>query len=266
MHQQRFWFPRVVRWRSVRGPWSHRPQQLSPSRGTVSPCLSSNEDSLEWTVVGQRNIGGFQDRRLSTANSNRPPTKARPPPAKSLSEAFKTATLYSDNHRTYKLVRFPRASVDVALELWTKSARTSAFFSGETTAAVPSSPPPFGCFMVDKDEITILVSSDVYQEYYCTDSNGEGNDVRTGDGTPMFDNGIDYRLFTFDDVELDPSLVGFMAVITRVLAENDISVLPYAAYSTDHLLVAETDAKKAQKILKGLWKRSFPATSMGDGS
>ena len=63
--------------------------------------------------------------------------------------------------------------------------------------------------------------------------------------------GIDYRLITFDDVVLDPNLVGFMAEITKVLAGNgtNISVLTYAAYSTDHIFVANKDYTKATHIL-----------------
>jgi hypothetical protein len=59
-------------------------------------------------------------------------------------------------------------------------------------------------------------------------------------------------LFTFDNVVLDPSLVGFMAVVTKALAENNISVLPYAAYSTDHIFVAEEDADQTMVILENL--------------
>ena len=70
----------------------------------------------------------------------------------------------------------------------------------------------------------------------------------------VVDNGINYRLFTFDDVVMDPSLVGFMAAVTKVLAESDISVLPYAAYSTDHLFVSESDADKTKTILEGLFQ------------
>ena len=103
--------------------------------------------------------------------------------------------------------------------------------------------PPFGCFMVDKEEITMMVDSNIYKEY-C-------NAINTKERM-VVDNGINYRLFTFDNVVMDPSLVGFMAAVTKALAENDISVLPYAAYSTDHVFVAESDAGKTKTILKGL--------------
>lgn len=101
--------------------------------------------------------------------------------------------------------------------------------------------------MVDKDEITLLVPADVYEEY-CQNNTNDGELSRSA----LTDNGIGYRLFTFDDVVFDQSLVGFMAIITKALAEGNISVLPYAAYSTDHVFVAEADADRARTILEGL--------------
>ena len=126
------------------------------------------------------------------------------------------------------------------MEIWTKS---------NTLSSPSSSTCPFGAFLVDKDEITFMVDNEVYSVVK------GGKDCRNEDeNRSVIDNGISYRLFTFDDVVMDPSLVGFMAVITKVLAENDISVLPYAAYSTDHIFVADFDADKTKKILEGLMK------------
>ena len=125
--------------------------------------------------------------------------------------------------------------------------------------------------MQDKDEITVVVPSHVYDEYCrSNDGMGEGdsdeNDGNENPATTVVDNGIGYRLFTFDGVVLDPSLVGFMAVVTEVLAESNISVLPYAAYSTDHVLVAETDADRARTVLEGLTGGGLPVpnTTTGD--
>mmetsp|Transcript_29966 Transcript_29966/g.71969 ORF Transcript_29966/g.71969 Transcript_29966/m.71969 type:complete len:227 (-) Transcript_29966:538-1218(-) len=160
--------------------------------------------------------------------------------AKSLPEAFRNASLYSDE-RTYRLVRFPTSSMSLALQLWNDSSMAAS------TTVSTSKPAPFGGFLVDKDEITMVVPSDVYLEYCNMNTGKSRNDLDHGR-----DNGIEYRLFTFDNVVLDPSLVGFMAVVTRALADHDISVLPYAAYSTDHIFVAEQDAEKTRSILEGL--------------
>ena len=102
--------------------------------------------------------------------------------------------------------------------------------------------------MVDKEEITMMVDNDVYNEHFSSTKSPETNE------NIMVDNGINYRLFTFDNVVMDPSLVGFMAVVTKVLAENEISVLPYAAYSTDHVFVADNDADKARTVLEDLFR------------
>ncbi len=57
-----------------------------------------------------------------------------------------------------------------------------------------------------------------------------------------------FRLLTFD-IELDFSVVGFLAEITRILAEREISIVALSAFSRDHLLVKQTDLAKALKIL-----------------
>ena len=108
--------------------------------------------------------------------------------------------------------------------------------------------------MLDKDEITVVVSCEVYDEYCREGNRGKGENDAGKNHTHEYpdDNGIGYRLFTFDNVVLDPSLVAFMAVVTKRLADCNISVLPYAAYSTDHILVAEEDAERARAILEGL--------------
>jgi hypothetical protein len=44
-------------------------------------------------------------------------------------------------------------------------------------------------------------------------------------------------------------MVGFMAVVTHLLSEARLSVLPFAAYSRDHLLVRERDFERAWNVL-----------------
>ena len=60
---------------------------------------------------------------------------------------------------------------------------------------------------------------------------------------------IDYRLITFD-VDLAPTLVGFMAFITDKLANSQVSVLPFGAYSKDHIFVSTKDFEKAMDVLQ----------------
>lgn len=57
-----------------------------------------------------------------------------------------------------------------------------------------------------------------------------------------------FRLLTFD-VELDFSVVGFLAEISRILAEAEIPVIALSAFSRDHILVKQNDLAKALKVL-----------------
>ena len=59
-----------------------------------------------------------------------------------------------------------------------------------------------------------------------------------------------YRLLTFD-VELDFSVVGFLAEVARILAEADISIVALSSFSRDHILIKQTDLPKALKVLGG---------------
>ena len=57
-----------------------------------------------------------------------------------------------------------------------------------------------------------------------------------------------FRLLTFEIV-LDFSVVGFLAEISRILAEADISIVAVSSFSRDHLLVKQDDLAKALKVL-----------------
>ncbi len=60
-----------------------------------------------------------------------------------------------------------------------------------------------------------------------------------------------YRLITFDIV-LDLAIVGYLAVISRILADAGISIYALSTYLRDHVLVKESDAETAMEALKGL--------------
>jgi len=57
-----------------------------------------------------------------------------------------------------------------------------------------------------------------------------------------------FRLLTFDIV-MDFSVVGFLAEVTRILAETGISVVALSAFSRDHILVSQNDLPNALKAL-----------------
>ena len=60
-----------------------------------------------------------------------------------------------------------------------------------------------------------------------------------------------YRLITFDIV-LDLAIVGYLAVISRILADSGISIYALSTYLRDHILVKESNAETAMEVLKGL--------------
>lgn len=57
-----------------------------------------------------------------------------------------------------------------------------------------------------------------------------------------------FRLLTFD-VELDWSIIGYLAEVARILAEAEIAIGALSAFSRDHLLIKQMDLAKALKVL-----------------
>jgi hypothetical protein len=57
-----------------------------------------------------------------------------------------------------------------------------------------------------------------------------------------------FRLLTFD-VVMDFTVVGFLAEVSRILAEAGISIVAVSAFSRDHILVNQSDLGNALKAL-----------------
>jgi hypothetical protein len=132
---------------------------------------------------------------------------------------------------------------------------TDDFNSASVTSSRPTSshaptkerrPAAFQTMMVDKDEITFMVCDDDWTRYQLSGKleQQEQEQQQQGQQHNVEISPIEYRLITFD-VALSPSLVGFMAAITKQLADADVSVLPFAAYSRDHIFVRVQDFDKA---------------------
>ena len=92
---------------------------------------------------------------------------------------------------------------------------------------------PFMIFS-DKFEVTLLLDEIDFGtiRHAVRDARAEGN----------------FRLLTFD-IELDFTVVGFLAEVARILAEAGISIVALSAFSRDHLLIKQTDLAKALKVL-----------------
>jgi len=61
----------------------------------------------------------------------------------------------------------------------------------------------------------------------------------------------DWKILTFDMI-LPFGLVGFLAKVSKVLADEKIPIFVISAYSTDHILVKEKDLARAEEKLKEL--------------
>ena len=87
----------------------------------------------------------------------------------------------------------------------------------------------------DKQEITLMIAEDIWKNIL-----------------PRFPGARargDWRMIRFDAV-LDFSVVGFIAEVSRALAEADISILSVSTYSTDAVLVHELQFDAAVVAVK----------------
>ncbi len=123
--------------------------------------------------------------------------------------------LYTDG-REYTIATVPLEDLYEGLALLTKAAE------------------PFSAAVVDKDELTLILPTDVWAGLRET--------------LPRFEESPGYRLITFD-LPLELGLVGYLAVLTDVLAEEGVSLLAFSAYQRDHLLVAGMDFERAWDAL-----------------
>ena len=139
--------------------------------------------------------------------------------SQTVDEALAQAELYSDDF-SYRFIKMPANAIVVAASVVAEAAN------------------PFTALLVDKDEVTLMLENEDYHEYQKRLLGHEVSETI-------------YRLITFDIV-LESTLIGFMARITRVLADAEISVMPFAAFSRDHIFIAAEDFDKAMHVLQQL--------------
>ena len=92
---------------------------------------------------------------------------------------------------------------------------------------------PFMIFK-DKFEITLLLDEIDFRKIR--------DDLQTAKVEKNF------RLLTLD-IELDFGVVGFLAEVTRILAEAEISIVALSAFSRDHILIKQENLAQALKVL-----------------
>lgn len=139
--------------------------------------------------------------------------------SQSLEDAIKQAELYSDGYR-YCFIKLAPNAITAAASVIAEAGN------------------PFAAMLVDKDEVTLMIQEEDFEQFKKRLLDHELSETR-------------YCLITFDIV-LDSSLVGFMAKISLALAEAKISIMPFAAYSRDHLFVPEDSFEQAISVLENL--------------
>jgi len=87
--------------------------------------------------------------------------------------------------------------------------------------------------IIDKNEITVIVEQSKYDE------------------ENVIEIEKDWKILTFDMV-LPFGLVGFLAKVSKVLADEKIPIFAISAYSTDHILVKEKDLARTKKKLQNI--------------
>ena len=131
-------------------------------------------------------------------------------------QAFTQATLYSDQ-QPYNMLHLPAAAITAA------------------AGVVAEIGQPFCALIADKDEVTLIAPQEMLAFFI-----ERLVDHRSGG---------EYRLITFD-LPLAPDLIGFMALVSRILTEAGVSILPLAAFERDHILVSAADFDKAWSALQ----------------
>jgi hypothetical protein len=134
-------------------------------------------------------------------------------------QALRQAQLYTDD-RLYRLIHLPPNAIMVAASILAQI--------GE----------PFAALIADKDEVTLIMPDDLAAEFAT-----RLRDHRASESA--------YQLITFD-LELEPTLTGFMAQVAAALAAAEVPIMPLAAFNRDHILVPADRFEIAWNTLKGL--------------
>lgn len=132
-------------------------------------------------------------------------------------QSLKSATLYTDDV-LYRVIRLP----------------APAIWAGASVLAEISE--AFSAMIADKDEVTLVLPAGKWDMVKS----------RLPEHTTMTDS---YRLITFD-LPLEPDLIGFMALVSQILAQAHVSILPLAAFHRDHILVTHAQFEQAWDALR----------------
>ena len=103
----------------------------------------------------------------------------------------------------------------------------------QDNALSPSGRSPFLIFSEDREVTLVLNAADF-------------DNIRHAIDGSRFERG--FRLLTFTSA-MEFTVVGFLAEVSRILAEAGVPIVALSSYSRDHLLVKQTDLATALKAL-----------------
>lgn len=121
----------------------------------------------------------------------------------------------------YTIVSLPVEKQDMALELFK-----------------PLS--PFSSITVDTEEVSLILKTSEWE--------------KMKEHFPVFESEAPYSVITFDIV-LDLSLVGFLSVVSAILADEGISIYAISTYLRDHIMVKTKEADRTIQVLEELIQR-----------
>lgn len=116
-----------------------------------------------------------------------------------------------------------------------------------------------GTFSVQEEKYAILRTTKIIPDIFAAIN--DGNEITlvmeqyrakhslTNESIEAFD--PNWRIITFN-MELPFELVGFIATVSKVLAEKNISIFSISSFSTDHILVKDDVIDEAINALKSI--------------
>lgn len=143
--------------------------------------------------------------------------------SQTLEQALQQARFVADSQE-YRMLRLPPGAITAAAGVLAEI--------GE----------PFSAVLADQYEVTLIVPAEAVEDFAHRLPGHQASETV-------------FRLITLD-VVLEHNLVGFMARVAAALAAAQISVMPYAAFSRDHVLVAASDLDRALAALSRLQAES----------
>jgi hypothetical protein len=135
-----------------------------------------------------------------------------------LSEALSQTVLYTDGV-VYSLIHLPPQAITPAAGILAEIGQ------------------PFLALIVDKDEVSLILPTRNWQAL--------------AHRLPGAEATHNLRLITFD-VVLDHNLIGYLAHVSRALAEAGVPILALSAYERDHVLVPQEHFDTAWTTLEVL--------------